>query len=231
MQAGLLEFANDAYRLLRNGMQERDEALGERKRFGQMLYAANEDCGSCVPSCAPCGRCTRNHRTDPAPAENGPCATRKAANDAAARFDPTAVVGWKCRGALARGAARSEARTRAVPARSAGLDVKEPDSAVSCVSCCPAIAAWRPHGPSAADPRTGCAIGRARTARSDAVRVVGAGAGYGRASVYVPCALPVARRPSRCLTKSVEWAICRSRRCFQRAESVSSWVPPVGRGS
>jgi len=33
MQAGLLEFANDAYRLLRNGMQERDEALGERKRF------------------------------------------------------------------------------------------------------------------------------------------------------------------------------------------------------
>jgi hypothetical protein len=25
-----------------------------------------------------------------------PCATRKAANDAAARFDPTGVVGWKC---------------------------------------------------------------------------------------------------------------------------------------
>ena len=24
-------------------MQERDEALSERKRFGQMLYAANED--------------------------------------------------------------------------------------------------------------------------------------------------------------------------------------------
>jgi hypothetical protein len=42
MQAGLLEFANDAYRLLRNGMQERDEALGERKRFGQM-WPANED--------------------------------------------------------------------------------------------------------------------------------------------------------------------------------------------
>ena len=30
---------------------------------------------------------------------------------------------------------------------------------------------------------------------------------------------------------SVAWAICRSRRCFQRAGSVSSWVPPVGRGS
>jgi hypothetical protein len=59
MQAGLLEFANDAYRLLRNGMQERDEALGERKRFGQMLYAANEGTAtSCVPSCASCGRCT-----------------------------------------------------------------------------------------------------------------------------------------------------------------------------
>jgi hypothetical protein len=43
IQAGLLEFANDAYRLLRNGMQERDEARGERKRFGQMLYAADED--------------------------------------------------------------------------------------------------------------------------------------------------------------------------------------------
>jgi hypothetical protein len=43
MQAGLLEFANDPYRLLRNGMQEREEALGQRKRFGQMLYAANED--------------------------------------------------------------------------------------------------------------------------------------------------------------------------------------------
>ena len=41
-QAGLLKFANDPYRLLRNGMQERDEALGQRKRFGQMLYAANE---------------------------------------------------------------------------------------------------------------------------------------------------------------------------------------------
>jgi len=78
MQAGLLEFANDVYGLLRNGMQERDEALGQRKRFGQMLYAANER----------------------APA-------------------------------------------------------------------------------------------RARTARSDAVRVVGAGAGYGRASLYVRCALPV----------------------------------------
>jgi len=38
-----LEFANDAYRLLRNGMQERDEALGERKRLGRMLNAANED--------------------------------------------------------------------------------------------------------------------------------------------------------------------------------------------
>ena len=43
MQAGLLEFANDAYSLLRNGMQERDEALGERKRLGRMLNAANED--------------------------------------------------------------------------------------------------------------------------------------------------------------------------------------------
>jgi hypothetical protein len=30
---------------------------------------------------------------------------------------------------------------------------------------------------------------------------------------------------------SVAWAICRSRRCFQRVGSVSSWVPPVGRGS
>ena len=43
MQAGLPEFANDACRLLRNGMQEGDEAFGERKRFGQMLYAPNED--------------------------------------------------------------------------------------------------------------------------------------------------------------------------------------------
>ena len=31
--------------------------------------------------------------------------------------------------------------------------------------------------------------------------------------------------------ESVERAICRSRRCFHRAGSVSSWVPPVGRGS
>jgi len=120
MQAGLLEFANDPYRLPRNGMQEREEALGQRKRFGQMLYAANER--------AP--------------------------------------------------------------------------------------------------------------ARADAVRVVGVGAGYGRASVYVRCALPVASRPSRCLTNRSEWGhkslcrvICRSRRSFQRAESVLSWVPPVGRGS
>jgi hypothetical protein len=44
-----LEFANDAYRLLRNGMQERDESLGERKRFGQMLYAANE--GTATHAC------------------------------------------------------------------------------------------------------------------------------------------------------------------------------------
>ena len=29
----------------------------------------------------------------------------------------------------------------------------------------------------------------------------------------------------------MERAICRSRRCFHRAGSVSSWVPPVGRGS
>ncbi len=48
MQAGLLEFANDAYRFLRNGMQERDEALGERKRFGQMLYAAGPRTGCAI---------------------------------------------------------------------------------------------------------------------------------------------------------------------------------------
>jgi hypothetical protein len=129
MQAGLLEFANDAYRLLRNGMQERDEALGERKRFGQMLYAANEGTAtSCVPSCASCGRCTRNHRTDPAPAEYGPARpgrrlmTRPHVSTLPAWWDGSAS------GALARGAARSEARTRAVPARSAGLDLEEPDS-------------------------------------------------------------------------------------------------------
>src|SRR3954452_7141787 len=32
-----------AYELLRDGMAERDAALAERKRFGQMLYEANED--------------------------------------------------------------------------------------------------------------------------------------------------------------------------------------------
>jgi hypothetical protein len=44
MQAGLLEFANDAYRLLRNGMQERDEALGERKRFDRAAGEIHQKC-------------------------------------------------------------------------------------------------------------------------------------------------------------------------------------------
>jgi hypothetical protein len=38
-----LELAERAYDQLRRRMQERDEALEERKRFGQMLYQANDD--------------------------------------------------------------------------------------------------------------------------------------------------------------------------------------------
>ena len=105
-----LEFANDAYRLLRNGMQERDEALGERKRLGRMLYAANDDrdfmraqlraLWALHPQ-SPNGSCACGER---------PCATRMAANDAAARFDPTGVVGWKCQwsSSTRRGPQRSE---------------------------------------------------------------------------------------------------------------------------
>ena len=118
-----LEFANDAYRLLRNGMQERDEALGERKRLGRMLYAANEDrdfmhaqlraLWALHPQ-SPNGSCACGER---------PCATRMAMSSA-----PSASCAWwdgSASGALARGAARSEARTRAVSARSAGLDQLE----------------------------------------------------------------------------------------------------------
>jgi hypothetical protein len=102
-------------------MQERDEALGERKRFGQMLYAANEGTAtSCVPSCAPCGRCTRNHRTD-LRLRRTALRDQEAANDAAARFDPTAVVGWKCQrsSSTRRGPQRSEDTRRAGAERAA----------------------------------------------------------------------------------------------------------------
>jgi hypothetical protein len=117
MQAGLLEFANDPYRLPRNGMQEREEALGQRKRFGQMLYAANER----------------------APARaDGPLGRRSGR--------------WCGRWLWSR------QRLRSV-----------------CAAC-----------------------SSSALALSD---------------------------------ESVEWAICRSRRSFQRAESVLSGVPPVGRGS
>jgi hypothetical protein len=37
------DFADRALSQLRSGMAERDAALAERKRFGQMLYRANED--------------------------------------------------------------------------------------------------------------------------------------------------------------------------------------------
>ena len=58
---------------------------------------------------------------------------------------------------------------------------------------------------------------------------------YGRCRLLlaatVRCVVPVARRPLRSAGGSVARAISRSRRCFQRAGSVSSWPPPVGRGS
>jgi Putative glycolipid-binding len=53
-----------------------------------------------------------------------------------------------------------------------------------CLSVCPAVVAWRATSCSERrNLRPRCAIGRARTARPDAVRVFGTGAGCGPASV------------------------------------------------
>jgi hypothetical protein len=73
-------------------------------------------------------------------------------------------------------------------------------------------------------------IGGARTAPWDAARGSGTGAARG-GSCEVRCVRPVACRPWNLLPARWHRAISRSRRCFHKAGSVSSWVPPVGRRS
>jgi hypothetical protein len=71
-------------------------------------------------------------------------------------------------------------------------------------------------------------IGEARTARWVGVRGSGTGAARGGS-----CVMRAACRLSalESVAGSVARAISRSRRCFHKAASVSSRVPPVGRGS
>jgi hypothetical protein len=80
-------FAGDAYERLKIGMRERDEALAERKRFGQMLYEANEDRDYLRVQLRafwelhpelPAGVCGCGER---------PCPARRAANEVAERHD------------------------------------------------------------------------------------------------------------------------------------------------
>ena len=80
-------FASDAYARLRTGMRERDEAFAERKRFGQMLYEANEDRDYLRAQLSafwglhtelPSGVCGCGDR---------PCPARQVANEVAERHD------------------------------------------------------------------------------------------------------------------------------------------------
>ena len=114
-----------------------------------------------------------------------------------------------------------------VAERSEALDLKEPESA----------AAARPTTASSA---TSCSERRAATTelcyrpRTEGPLGRRSVCGYGRRlSALGLGAVPAACRLSALASAggSVERAICRSRRCFHRAGSVSSWLPPVGRGS
>jgi hypothetical protein len=96
-------------------MQEREEALGQRKRFGQMLYAANEDRDfmraqfARLVGAAPgiTELILRLRRTGPARPGRRLMRGRT--------FRPTAVVGWKCQwsSSTGRGPQRSEHTRRA----------------------------------------------------------------------------------------------------------------------
>ena len=81
------DLADRALEQLRSGMAERDEALAERKRFGQMLYRSNEDLDYLrrqlsaiwgVHVETPSGRCSCGET---------PCPTRDAANQVADSSD------------------------------------------------------------------------------------------------------------------------------------------------
>ena len=128
-----------------------------------------------------------------------------------------------------RGPQRSE-DTHRRPALAPALDLKEPDSAVCCdffLSCPRRRRGVQPHVLSAA-------IGRLRYVcyrpGEDGPLGRRSGPWYGRC--LLSAVRPACRSSALALVdESVEWAMCRSRLCFHRAGSVSSGVPPVGRGS
>jgi hypothetical protein len=134
---------------------------------------------------------------------------------------------------LGRGGPDGREDTHRRPALAPALDQKEPDSAVCCLSCLSCHRRLECNHILRA-PRSeplGCAIGWARLARSDVDQLSCMGLCLlSRRRLCAVCAC--CRSSALALSDgSAEWVICRSSRCFQRARNVSSWVPPVGRGS